>query len=177
MYDYKALRTFYKDHGICYRCGIRNAENGRYTCLLCMDKERERNRRYRETHPLTEAQRKHNRIMVNSRRDTLKAQGICVDCGKHPAANGRIRCTECLIKDRERHIKKDRERGVIPWELRGNGYCWLCCKPIPDGVKQCEDCRKKSTAGLAIARSNIDMKNHIWRKIAYTEVMEKRCKQ
>ena len=63
-----------------------------------------------------------------------RAAGICVHCGKEPAAENRTCCEACLAKVRER-------QGRMRERRRAAGVCVICETPVTDGKVRCPDCR------------------------------------
>lgn len=172
---YRELRRWYLDAGICYNCKTRSVVKGETRCLICKMDNRERCKACEKKR--SDESRREQNIKTNERKERLKAAGICVDCGKRTAENGRIRCGICLAKDRERHKQRNLNAGKVPQELRANGiYCNMCCKPICNGEKLCPECYKKACKGLEIARAKVDRTNHPWRKIIAAEIIEVRAK-
>lgn len=171
---YRDLRQWYINAGICYTCKTRHVVNGETRCLICKMDNRERCKAYAKNRS-EESRRKQN-IKSNVRKERLKAAGICVDCGKYNAENGRIRCGICLAKDRARHKQRNIDAGKVPQELRANGiYCNMCCRPICNGEKLCPECYKKACKGLEIARTKVNRTSHPWRKIITADIMEARA--
>lgn len=88
------------------------------------------------------------RTLVYARRDRLKAEGVCIDCGRHPAVpgprGGRMRCETCRIKQQESVLRyRKRRRREEP------GKCAICFKrpatPGPrGGTTACDVCRERS---------------------------------
>lgn len=113
----------------CPQCGREFVDSTRpyrqiYCCLGCRDaatiiRAKEQNRRYREQR---------------------KAAGMCVDCGRRPAAPGHTRCDGCM----ERRSLYARERLEV---RRSMGYCAKCQKrkAIP-GRSECAECSGKRLA-------------------------------
>ena len=157
----KELYNWYKANGICVHCEQRDSEKGRVLCLVCWDKQAERNKKQ----VLDENRKLVMRSYSQKRRIKLRAEGVCVSCGKRSAADGHPTCHICQRRDRERKKARAHERGVLPYELRGKGYCWYCCKPNDNGRKTCDACREKSAANLEKLRARIDYSNHIFRKM------------
>lgn len=63
-----------------------------------------------------------------------KLNGICVTCKKKPASPGRVRCEECIKRDRECH-KRKRE------SCKASGICIHCMKrQVSPGRTECEEC-------------------------------------
>lgn len=92
---------WYRAHGICPYCGVRDPEPGRVLCLPC--KRRIKTLRERKD----PGNVKHNEY-GRERRARLKAAGLCVDCGKAKAEEGRTRCQRC-----EERMKESRKK----WEI------------------------------------------------------------
>ena len=69
------------------------------------------------------------------RKERLKAQGVCVNCGHHPAALGSPYCSACKKKTRERQ----RERVA---QYRREGRCIVCGRPAVLGGSWCAPCLK-----------------------------------
>jgi len=88
---------WYKDAGICPRC-LRYSEPGKVYCKACYEKNR---RKAAERDPTGEAKAKYMR----ERRARLKAEGICTDCGKRPAMEGKTRCMKCMERAQDSRIK------------------------------------------------------------------------
>lgn len=77
--------------------------------------------------------KEYDRILKQNR---AKA-GLCVNCGKNPAAKGRKACLECLSKERERKAR-------INAELIKRGLCISCKKnPAEPGKQKCAECNRK----------------------------------
>ena len=80
-----------KEHGICVKCGQNYADAGHVTCVNCYKKYKEWRQR---TDPDGSVQRERER----SRRERLRAEGLCLWCGKNKAVNGRTLCVACKGK-------------------------------------------------------------------------------
>jgi hypothetical protein len=92
---------WYKERGICPRCGCGIAEPGRVYCARCY--QRIRNQKDRRDPGCVK-----RKAYSRERRERLKAAGLCVDCGKARAVEGRIRCQRC-----EERMKESRKK----WEI------------------------------------------------------------
>ena len=62
-----------------------------------------------------------------------RAAGICVNCGKEPAAENRTCCEACLAKVRASQAKVRARR-------RAAGVCLICEASVTDGNVYCPDC-------------------------------------
>ena len=131
-----------KAAGICVTCGKRMAEPGRVKCAECTAERRQwyatrrelypekvkaENERYRESHLRNKKARNAKRI----------AAGICTQCGKRPAAEGRTLCEVCIAKNRKtayRYFAETRRKGYA--EL---GLCKICGKPVVEGYAFCPE--------------------------------------
>ena len=91
---HRELYRWYVDRGICFYCKKAYAEPGRTYCKKCLQRKLAMNER-----------RDPDRVKRNSynreRRERLKAEGLCVDCGRRPAVEGQTRCPVCAQKKRE----------------------------------------------------------------------------
>ena len=145
----KALREHYAAHGICISCGAEKAEHGKY-CLLCYDKIQQRNARKRKNERASE------------RYKELKAAGICVNCAKRKTDGKHVTCDICRLAKLARDRDKAHANGVVPQDMRGQGFCTRCYKPT-DG-KVCEECYAVLVERAAYMRSKQDNSAHVWRK-------------
>lgn len=115
MNDYQ----WYKAHHICVRCHHHEAMNGKVTCLDCREKEREVDRQRKQKALANETpEHKAERVRkVRERVERLKAQGLCIWCGKRRALQGKQQCLECYIKrkraNREYKKRKRNESRVL----------------------------------------------------------------
>lgn len=90
---------------------------------------------------------------MKQRFEKLKADGICVDCGRRKAEPNRTRCAQCLAKN-NKSAKKT--QGKTP---RTTGYCWLCNKrPTTQGTKLCEVCLPKARERIKKAQTVVETK-------------------
>ena len=92
---------WYRSKGICPRCCTRYAEPGFAFCKQCKQHMADLAER---RDPGSVKRKEYNR----ERRARLKAAGICTDCGKARAVEGRIRCQRC-----EERMKESRKK----WEI------------------------------------------------------------
>ena len=95
---------WYKDHGICPRCKKRLPEPGRVYCKICK-------KLAKAQHQRRDPGFKKQYDYAKKRRDRLKAEGLCTDCGREKAREGFTRCAACAAKRAERSkISKIRAR-------------------------------------------------------------------
>jgi len=88
---------WYKAAGICPRC-LKYSVPGMVYCADCYEK----NRRHATEKDPDHAKKN---AYAKERRAKLKAEGLCVDCGKRKAMDGRIRCAKCHATAQDSRIK------------------------------------------------------------------------
>lgn len=108
----KESAAWYREHGFCPRCQA-IVTDGRVYCPACLKKYRdERNARY-----TPEQQREYSK----ARRAKLKAQGMCVVCGRNKAREGKTYCAKCTQKIKEarqaKQIHEKIQKEAKQWEL------------------------------------------------------------
>lgn len=129
-------RKWYKEHGICPICGKNKIFGEEKNCPECrakkaewMQKAREKNgKKINEQHKKSQNRRYHELIDA----------GICPNCKKRPAANGRM-CEICHAKILEQKRirngyytrRKKSDRHIL-------GLCTFCDNPLKPGYKVCE---------------------------------------
>ena len=98
----KEMRQWYRDHGLCPRCKA-TITDGHVYCPDC------RKRAYEEYQArYTPEQRHENGVR---RRERLKAQGLCVYCGRAKAVPERVLCERCAQKvSQAQQVRKMRKR-------------------------------------------------------------------
>lgn len=160
----KERYAWYKEHGICVRCGQEKADKGHTRCLQCRFIDIDNQISYKERHKETYAE--YQKQYQRNLRAYRKEHGLCQQCGK-PTNNGHVFCTEHLATRRVRQQNRQREKGVMPRELMGNGkFCYFCGKPVANkGDKCCPKCLKRERKWSAEMRKRIDYENHIWHKL------------
>lgn len=75
-------------------------------------------------------------IKNETKREKRKREGLCIDCGKRPSVNGRLRCRQCLDK----HAATIRARYHKRAE---NGLCTRCGRKAAIAYRVCLKCRHK----------------------------------
>lgn len=79
-------------------------------------------------------------------REERKQWGVCVECGKRPPFNGRVRCEVCLCRDLLAHHsttdspKRKDARKKQRAERRKMGLCTDCGKPVYKEHSRCYEC-------------------------------------
>ena len=154
----KERREWYLSHGICPHCGRNDLQKGYKLCLECRMKDNERQRKKVRT----DEQRKKNADAQKRLVAKRKADGICVRCGKRKVDGKYTYCAVCRAKKAAKQREYNRKQGMIPIELRGEGYCSRCYKPT-DG-KLCAECYEYLVKQAAYMRSKQDNSEHKWRK-------------
>jgi len=136
---YKERRDWLKKYGLCINCKEK-AEPGKLYCFECAEKASARSRRYHQEHAQEKNERSRNRY------SRLKESGICVRCGKRQAEKGKAHCSTCLAYCRIRDEKIRREKGLLPMEMRGDGYhCAICTRAVEKaGDKLCPACIQRN---------------------------------
>lgn len=144
---------FYKQRGICPYCKKEKPAPGKVACQHCIDKQK----RWKENMTPEERERKKARAreLVKLRYQKKKDAGICVMCGKVPAAPGRTYCEKCAEQRKKYHYAQKpetvgkykvtaRASGKARYERRkAAGLCTRCGKPAAPGKTNCEECLQK----------------------------------
>lgn len=79
-------------------------------------------------------------------RQERKDWGLCVECGKKPPFEGRVRCEDCLCRDLlAHHNTKDSDtrkenRKKQRAERKAAGLCTVCGKPAYQEHTRCYEC-------------------------------------
>lgn len=98
---HKDRYEWYKEHGICTRCLTRWCAPGKIYCEQCIRDVRI----IADKHDPGRVQRRqYNR----DRRARLKAEGLCIECGKRKPPSGHVRCNVCA----EKHNEADQVRQI-----------------------------------------------------------------
>lgn len=94
--------AWYKEHHICPNCKTTSVEPGHVFCKACLKKRQEsRHSQGREYYA----------ELRKERRQRLKEQGLCVDCGKRPAQENNLRCVTCNRNmEEQRQVHRIHER-------------------------------------------------------------------
>lgn len=73
-----------------------------------------------------------------------KSLGICPECGKRKAREGKVHCAECAAKRsayfRKHKDNRNRANREFVKRRKENGLCKKCGKPVDNGIF-CDDCR------------------------------------
>lgn len=98
----KSDYEWYKEHRICPRCGCNDAKAGRVFCESCLEKDRIRKAKHRQTHgQLTEREKTIKKNAYTRLVERRKANNLCVRCGEPKEDNGRQYCEKCIVKFKE----------------------------------------------------------------------------
>lgn len=159
--------NWYKTLGICPMCRKKKPALDHVICLECMSDASEKNRKRRERLTAEQRHAESQRAVEykRQRRERRKAEGVCVECGKRPPKEGRIRCAVCLHKHSERMKRYHRAKGCKPHELLlAHDVCYICGGvPLP-GKRLCAVHYDIAIANLNKAFQKIDHYNHPWRQ-------------
>lgn len=90
---------WYKAHGICPYCGVRNPEPGRVHCKQCL-------RHIKALQERRDPGKARHKQYNHERRERLKAAGLCTDCGRAWAVDGKTRCAKCLERMADSRTKR-----------------------------------------------------------------------
>lgn len=173
MNDYdKERREWYLSHGICPHCGQNDLQRGYKLCLQCRMNDNERHKNKPISADIRQYRINYNKRVFAER----KAAGICVRCGKRKTDEEHINCAICRAKKAAEQREYNRKQGMMPIELRGEGYCSRCYKPIESG-KLCAECYEYLVQQAAYMRSRQDNSDHKWRKVSSAEVDIKKRRQ
>lgn len=150
----QSRKELLKSLGLCVRCGKNEIFEHENYCPECKARMAEADSRRDRT-----ARNEYERI----RRERLKAEGICPDCGKNKPEEGYVTCRECLDQRRKRKLRKGKPNARAEWdaELR----CVQCGKDerVP-GKKVCEDCyRIRIDAIKKMNEKRSDDFNKVWK--------------
>ena len=145
----RALYHARKEAGLCARCGKAPVRKGHVMCVQCEADIAEWH--YAKKAQLTPEEREaylaRERARNRVRRDRLKAQGLCIDCGKCPTEGGKLRCKACAAK----HSRETHERKIRDGELkqhRERGLCLHCGAERVPGKMYCMACLAKKRKAL-----------------------------
>ena len=148
---------YLKKHGICVRCGTREAMPKHVLCDVCAEKERKwkekRNALMTDDEKRLDAN--HRNAVTKERNRRYKENGLCILCGKK-ALEGKSYCLECLIKTRRRahaiYYRKREKIGYVKTNF-SPGLCSKCNEPALPGKKLCQRHYEAALKGLRKANS------------------------
>ena len=147
--------NYYKEHGICPQCGIREDAPGRVRCEICLARNAEAKSKERERE--TPEQRAIRLSKMKVYRDKIRrdnrSNGKCVWCGKKLSSYSICFCPDCRVKNQKNNnqIKSSITRSERP----SYGICYRCGKnPVMNGKKLCRECYEQSMESLKIAQNS-----------------------
>lgn len=105
---------WYKEHGVCVKCGQTDARHGKTLCVECAEKQKERCNK-----PMSEEQKQRAKAKKAQRRDSRIEQGLCPNCGKRPSVSDGLYCEFCRAYHRRKKEIENRKKGVMPKFLFG----------------------------------------------------------
>lgn len=130
----RELRQWYKDGGICPRCGKNNLFGDEKACPECnalaYSYHTRRAQRLGKEY-INQKQADYQKIIYKRRSE----QGVCTRCGKRKAMEPYKMCGICRAKDKKRKEKYAKPSRSERWK---QGLCYFCDSPIKDGYKVCE---------------------------------------
>lgn len=155
---------WYKEHGICVRCGQEDAAPGKVKCEECAAKEADRSMAayYRQREEQREEQREAMRRRQRDRYAKRRTEGLCTDCGKTVSTGKRL-CLDCSLR-RRRYGKRffDAHRRVKT--DFSDGLCCKCNEPVVPGKKLCARHYAIAAANARKAHAQRPNGNHGWRR-------------
>lgn len=132
--EMRKTREFYKQYGLCPRCGKNKLFGDEKVCLECSAK----GYAYSMKNRRKKGKENYNKYQAELSRKTYKMRnenGICTRCGKKNADYGYKTCGICREKlrkyRRENYVHKQDE-----WVK--NGLCFFCGDAVKKGYKVCE---------------------------------------
>lgn len=156
---------YYKEHGICPQCGIREHAPGRVRCEICLAQNAESKQKKIESENLQQRQARLSNVNIYRRkmRSNRKDNGKCIWCGKPLSMYSTCFCPDCRIKNQRRN--ELRKNGIPRSERHTYGICYRCGKnPILPGKKLCKACYEQCINALESANKSektADRRNYI----------------
>ncbi len=169
---YRRQVTERSERGLCTKCGISLAEDGRRLCAKCGENRREaERRRYHEAKAAgklyggksVSCKRRSARIVSEKRRSVRRESGLCTACARRPPVEGGATCEMC------REGRRLTERAIYA-SRRSAGSCTRCQGPATDGAWQCIRC-----AALEIERGRPELRNAASRRRYWKRRAAGRC--
>lgn len=131
----REVREFYKQYGLCPRCGKNKLIGDEKNCLECSANGYEQTMRNRREKGVEHYNKLHAEW---ERKERVKREEnhLCVRCGKRKADYGYKTCGICREKIRNYKRKQTVSSKRKEWEE--NGGCFFCGEPVKTGYKVCE---------------------------------------
>ena len=151
-----------REAGLCIRCGMQPAAEGRASCEPCLEKRRASDRAKYAVGKAAglpygganaDAKRRAARTRSKKRQKARLDAGLCIRCGHNPPADGGITCAPCRDKRQAAERRQYRER-------RAAALCVRCGGATIDGLSRCAPC-----AAIEDARHSPERKNAQSRKL------------
>lgn len=137
----RETRAFARSMGFCPECKKEKLYGEEKICIICQAKQFGRRK------PLTEEQRiKYNkrfRKQQNSLYHQRIEQGLCGECGKRKAEEGKSRCRICLNKNAEVKRRKYEAKENVKQYRKDNGLCYFCGKIVDTEYQVCQACHER----------------------------------
>lgn len=131
----REVREFYKQHGLCPRCGKNKLIGDEKNCLECSAYGYEVTMRSRRSKGVEHYNKAHADWARKEHAKRLE-NGICTRCGKRKADYGYKTCGIC--REKMRNQKRKKSIGTKRNEWVEKGLCYFCGEPVKPGYKVCE---------------------------------------
>lgn len=142
----KECRAFWREHGICTKCGKEKVFYGHKVCADCLYKENERKRK----RVRSEEERIRNNERQKERYYDHKTKGICVNCNRK-ATPGMVYCADCRMVMRRSNQQWTQRSGRKKGYAEA-GLCIRCGGERVEGRNLCAGCLEKQRESMAYAR-------------------------
>ena len=145
-----------REAGLCVRCGIAPAADGRKSCEPCLEKRRAADRaKYaagkaaglKYGGACVEAKRRAGRAKSKRRQQERIEAGLCIRCGQRRPVEGGTTCQPCREKRQAAEKRQYAER-------KAARLCTRCGGPVFDGLTRCAPCNAIEHAGRNPERKN-----------------------
>ncbi len=168
--EYRKRREWHISLGICPYCGKERLYGEECMCIECRQKMYEGVCKRLENMSAGERKREKKRVREYNRElyQRRKQGNICVKCGKRKAEKGKVMCSICLGKKRNRARRLYQEmHDILPREDRiAYGLCYICGEPL-DGNrdwKVCSRCHERLAENMHKNRRQQSGADHPWRR-------------
>lgn len=131
----RQTREFYKQYGLCPRCGKNKLFGDEKSCLECAANAYEKIMKKRREKGIEHYNKLHSE-WEKKERAKREENGLCVRCGKRKADVGYKTCGIC--REKIRNYKRKQIVSVKRDEWEANGGCFFCGEPVKTGYKVCE---------------------------------------
>ena len=146
---------YYKEHGICPQCGVREHAPRRVRCEICLAQNAESSRRHRDKESKEQRNERLSSVKIHHRkmRSNRKGNGKCIWCGKPLSAYSTCFCPDCRIKNQKNNERRKSDISRSEWPAYG--ICYRCGKnPVVEGIKLCKECAEENIKNLKKANDS-----------------------